>query len=137
MRLLYVVQRYGDTIAGGAEQHCREMAERMARRGHHVEVATTCAKSYVDWANAYEPGESVVGGVLIHRFRGGDDPAPYAGIATCYIEFGGATVARFDVNFLGGPSPSGVYAAPSLEQRSSKQEFGSSRRQRWFGSSVG
>ena len=38
MRLLYVVQRYGETIAGGAEQHCREMAERMARRGHHVEV---------------------------------------------------------------------------------------------------
>jgi glycosyltransferase involved in cell wall biosynthesis len=69
MRLLYVVQRYGDTIAGGAEQHCREMAERMARRGHQVEVATTCAQSYVDWANAYEPGESIVGGVLIHRFR--------------------------------------------------------------------
>ena len=31
MRILYVVQRYGETIAGGAEQHCREMAERMAR----------------------------------------------------------------------------------------------------------
>ena len=56
MRLLYVVQRYGETIAGGAEQHCREMAERMARRGHEVEVATTCAQSYVDWADAYEPG---------------------------------------------------------------------------------
>ena len=40
MRLLYVVQRYGETIAGGAEQHCREIAERMARarppgRGRH------------------------------------------------------------------------------------------------------
>jgi len=69
MRLLYVVQRYGDTIAGGAEQHCREMAERMARRGHHVEVATTCAQSYVDWADAYEPGRSTVGGVVVHRFR--------------------------------------------------------------------
>jgi glycosyltransferase involved in cell wall biosynthesis len=69
MRLLYVVQRYGDTIAGGAEQHCREMAERMARRGHHVEVATTCAQSYVDWADAYEPGRSIVGGVVVQRFR--------------------------------------------------------------------
>jgi glycosyltransferase involved in cell wall biosynthesis len=69
MRLLYVVQRYGDTIAGGAEQHCREMAERMARRGHDVEVATTCAQSYVDWADAYEPGRSIVGGVVVHRFR--------------------------------------------------------------------
>ena len=69
MRLLYVVQRYGETIAGGAEQHCREMAERMARRGHQVEVATTCAQSYVDWADAYEPGRSMIGGVLVHRFR--------------------------------------------------------------------
>jgi glycosyltransferase involved in cell wall biosynthesis len=68
MRLLYVVQRYGETIAGGAEQHCREMAERMARRGHHVEVATTCAQSYIDWANAYEPGRSTVGGVVVNRF---------------------------------------------------------------------
>jgi glycosyltransferase involved in cell wall biosynthesis len=69
MRLLYVVQRYGEMIAGGAEQHCREMAERMARRGHHVEVATTCAQSYVDWADAYEPGISTLNGVLVHRFR--------------------------------------------------------------------
>ncbi len=68
MRLLYVVQRYGETIAGGAEQHCREMAERMARRGHHVEVATTCAQSYIDWANAYEPGRSTIGGVVVNRF---------------------------------------------------------------------
>ena len=69
MRLLYVVQRYGATIAGGAEQHCREMAERMARRGHHVEVATTCAQSYIDWANAYEPGRSTIGGVVVNRFE--------------------------------------------------------------------
>ncbi|MDQ1455709.1 MAG: hypothetical protein QOH28_1329 [Actinomycetota bacterium] len=68
MRLLYVVQRYGETIAGGAEQHCREMAERMARRGHHVEVATTCAQSYIDWANEYEPGRSTIGGVVVNRF---------------------------------------------------------------------
>jgi glycosyltransferase involved in cell wall biosynthesis len=69
MRLLYVVQRYGDEIAGGAEQHCREVAERMAARGHHVEVATTCAKSYVDWADEYEPGLSVSNGVVVNRFR--------------------------------------------------------------------
>jgi glycosyltransferase involved in cell wall biosynthesis len=69
MRILYVVQRYGETIAGGAEQHCREIAERMARRGHQVEVATTCAQSYVDWADAYPPGRSSVNGVVVHRFR--------------------------------------------------------------------
>jgi glycosyltransferase involved in cell wall biosynthesis len=69
MRLLYVVQRYGETIAGGAEQYCREVAERMAARGHHVEVATTCARSYVDWADSYDPGQSESGGVTLHRFR--------------------------------------------------------------------
>ncbi|HTL83604.1 MAG TPA: glycosyltransferase family 4 protein [Acidimicrobiia bacterium] len=68
MRICYVVQRYGRLIAGGAEQHCREMAERMAARGHHVEVATTCAESYVDWANAFEPGTSEIAGVIVHRF---------------------------------------------------------------------
>ena len=37
-------------------------------RGHDVHVLTTCARSYVDWANAYEPGESIVNGVTVHRF---------------------------------------------------------------------
>jgi sulfide:quinone oxidoreductase len=74
-----------------------------------------------------------VADVLVHRIRGGDSPAAYAGIATCYIEFGGAEVAKFDVNFLGGPSPFGVFSEPSLELAASKREFGTTRRQRWFG----
>ena len=68
MRVCYVVQRYGLMIAGGAEQHCREMAERLAARGHEVEIATTCAASYVDWANAFEPGTTIENGVAVHRF---------------------------------------------------------------------
>ena len=68
MRLLYVVQRYGASIAGGAEQYCREVAERMTARGHDVQVATTCAESYVDWANAYPRGVSEVNGIPVHRF---------------------------------------------------------------------
>jgi len=67
VRLLFVVQRYGREIAGGAEQHCREFATRLAARGHTVEVVTTCARSYVDWANAYPPGASDVDGVTVHR----------------------------------------------------------------------
>ena len=59
MRLLFVVQRYGEDVAGGAEQHCREFAERLVGRGHDVEVLTTCASSYVDWANVYPPGLDV------------------------------------------------------------------------------
>jgi glycosyltransferase involved in cell wall biosynthesis len=68
VRVAYVVQRYGDTVAGGAEQHCRAMAERLARRGHEVHVATTCAQSYTDWANVHEPGVSTIDDVTVRRF---------------------------------------------------------------------
>ena len=44
-----------------------------------------------------------VADVLIHQLKGGAEPPPYPGVATCYVEFGGAEVAKFDVNFLGGP----------------------------------
>lgn len=74
-----------------------------------------------------------VAAVLIHRLQRGEEPPPYPGIATCYIEFGGAEVAKFDVNFLGGPTPFGVFAEPSLELAASKQQFGATRRRRWFG----
>ena len=68
MKILYVSMRYGEEIAGGAEQHCREMAERMVARGHEVEVATTCAQSYVDWANVFVAETTELHGVIVHRF---------------------------------------------------------------------
>jgi sulfide:quinone oxidoreductase len=71
--------------------------------------------------------------VLIHRFRGGAEPDAYAGRATCYIEFGGKEVAKFDADFLGGPTPTGAYSEPSLELAASKERFGATRRARWFG----
>lgn len=67
MRLLFVVQRYGMDVAGGAELHCRQFATRLAGRGHEVEVLTTCARSYLDWANEYPPGTAAVDGVAVHR----------------------------------------------------------------------
>ena len=67
MRLLFVVQRYGVEIFGGAEQASRMFATRLAARGHDVEVLTSCALSYVDWADHYPPGTSVLEGVTVHR----------------------------------------------------------------------
>lgn len=67
MRLLFVVQRYGTDVAGGAETFCRHFATRLARRGHGIEVLTSCATSYVDWADVFAPGSSEVEGVLVHR----------------------------------------------------------------------
>ncbi len=67
MRLAFVVQRYGTEVGGGAELHCRWLAERLASR-HHVEVFTTRAIDYIDWANAYPAGTAVVNGVPVNRF---------------------------------------------------------------------
>jgi glycosyltransferase involved in cell wall biosynthesis len=67
MRLLFVVQRYGTEVAGGAEAACREMASRLAGRGHQVDALTSCAQSYVDWANFYPEGTEILDGVTVHR----------------------------------------------------------------------
>ncbi len=66
MRLCFVIQRYGTDVAGGAELHCRWLAERLARR-HDVRVETTCARDYLEWRNHYPAGPDVVGGLPVRR----------------------------------------------------------------------
>lgn len=68
MKLAFVVQRYGLDIAGGAEYHCRLIAEHLARHAE-VEVLTTCASDYVTWANHYREGVEILDGVRVRRFR--------------------------------------------------------------------
>lgn len=68
MKLLYVIQRYGDRIVGGSESACREFAEHLSGRGHDVDVLTSCAHNYVDWADEYQPGTEEINGVTVHRF---------------------------------------------------------------------
>ncbi|MBI3050385.1 MAG: glycosyltransferase family 4 protein [Acidobacteria bacterium] len=67
MKLAFVVQRYGASIAGGSETHCRELAERLSPR-HDITVLTTCAKDYVTWANEFPPGPAAENGVPVLRF---------------------------------------------------------------------
>lgn len=67
MRLAFVIQRYGLEVNGGAELHCRWLAERLARR-HQVEVYATRALDYLEWRNHYPAGMEVVNGVPVHRF---------------------------------------------------------------------
>lgn len=69
MRVLFVVQRYGRDVAGGAERACREFATHLAARGRAVEALTTCALSYVDWANHYPAGTEDLDGVAVHRLN--------------------------------------------------------------------
>jgi glycosyltransferase involved in cell wall biosynthesis len=67
VRVAFVVQRYGTEVVGGAELHCRWIAERVAGR-HEVEVLTTTAADYLSWQNVLPPGESRVNGVTVRRF---------------------------------------------------------------------
>ena len=75
MKLLAVVQRYGEEVVGGSEGHARVMVERLARR-HDIEVATTTALDYWTWAQHFPAGDTAVNGVPVRRFpiASGRDP---------------------------------------------------------------
>jgi glycosyltransferase involved in cell wall biosynthesis len=68
VKIAVVVQRYGQTINGGAELHARYIAEHLARHAE-IEVLTTCATDYVTWRNELPPGSETVNGVSVRRFR--------------------------------------------------------------------
>ena len=67
LRVLMVVQRYGREISGGAEQLCRDFATKLVGRGHSVDVVTTRASNYVDWADEYPAGVEDIDGVKVTR----------------------------------------------------------------------
>jgi sulfide:quinone oxidoreductase len=74
----------------------------------------------------------VVAEAIVARRTGDKPPAGYDGRGSCYIEFGAGRVGRVDVDFLSGPKPTGAFTEPSAELVAEKQDFGSTRRARWF-----
>src|SRR4029077_13579055 len=79
-----------------------------------------------------ERAAKAVASALIAKVKGGS-ATEYDGFGTCYIEFGGGRIGKVEVDFFSGPKPTGTYHEPSHELREDKEEFGSSRRARWFG----
>jgi len=72
-----VVPRYGEDVVGGTEHWLRMLCEHLVTmRQWHVEVFTTCATSAATWHDELPPGDSVLGGVTVHRHRSvsGRDP---------------------------------------------------------------
>lgn len=80
-----------------------------------------------------EGAARVVARGLIAELRDGEQPGPYDGRGSCYIEFGTGRVGRVDIDFLSGPEKTGVFNAPSEALVAEKEQFGSSRAARWFG----
>jgi sulfide:quinone oxidoreductase len=80
-----------------------------------------------------EGAARVVAQSLIAQIERGEQPGEYEGLGSCYIEFGGGRVGRVDVDFMSGPKPTGTFHEPSEALVAQKQQFGASRRARWFG----
>lgn len=93
-----------------------------------------CADVGVPKAGVFAEGAArAVASALLARARGEGQEEPYGGRGSCYIEFGAGRVGRVDVDFLSGPTPTGVFQAPSVELVEEKRHFGASRAARWFG----
>jgi glycosyltransferase involved in cell wall biosynthesis len=65
-----VIPWFGPDLPGGAEQQAFQIATRLAKRGHKIEVLTTTNLSFEsDWAtNHYPAGVTEEFGLTIHRF---------------------------------------------------------------------
>jgi sulfide:quinone oxidoreductase len=85
-------------------------------------------------AGVFSEGQaSVAAEQILARMKGGLEPATYDGHGICYLEFGRDMVAKVAVTFLSGQAPVGDIEGPSTQIASDKEEFGTSRIQRWFG----
>lgn len=67
-KICFIVQRYGLEVNGGAELHCRQLAERMLTKYKEVHVLTSKAIDYMTWKDEYKADEEVINGVVVHRF---------------------------------------------------------------------
>ncbi len=80
-----------------------------------------------------ESAALVVADDIAASIAGEQPPAPYGGSGVCYAEFGDGLVGKVEVNFLGGPAAAAQRHDPSREFAAEKEEFGATRRARWFG----
>jgi glycosyltransferase involved in cell wall biosynthesis len=66
-RIAIVVQRFGTDVNGGAEQHARQLAERLSPL-YEVDVLTSCALDSHTWDMHYPVGAEQLDYCTIHRF---------------------------------------------------------------------
>jgi sulfide:quinone oxidoreductase len=87
-------------------------------------------------AGVFAEGQAKVAAAQISaQIRGADTDVSYDGRGVCYMEFGTGRIAKVDVTFMRGAAPAGQLYGPSEELMADKAAFGSSRAERWFGTS--
>jgi len=97
MKLAFVCPRYGENVVGGAEQLCKQLAEKFVNELNvDVDVITTCAEDYVTWKNVYNEGNSIINNVTIKRFK--TDFERTEKFHTLYQKILGLNPAEFDKN---------------------------------------
>jgi sulfide:quinone oxidoreductase len=85
-------------------------------------------------AGVFAEGQaSVVAAAIVARHGARQPSVEYDGHGQCYLEFGHDQVARVDVTFAAGHSPTGFFEGPSQELADHKVDFGTTRIRRWFG----
>ena len=105
----------------------------LATRHPNVYACGDVATVGVPKAGVFAEGAArVIAASLVAALRDQTSDAGYEGRGSCYIEFGAGQVGRVDVDFLSGPKPTGVFQPPSEALVAEKENFGSSRRARWF-----
>ncbi|HUR85581.1 MAG TPA: FAD/NAD(P)-binding oxidoreductase [Solirubrobacteraceae bacterium] len=80
-----------------------------------------------------ESAALVVADDIAASISGAQAPAPFGGSGVCYAEFGEGLVSKVEVSFLTGPAPAARRYEPASEYAAEKEEFGATRRARWFG----
>lgn len=66
-KICFVVGLYGEEVNGGAEKHCKMLAEQASKR-YEVEVLTSTTNDYKTFTPFYPEGITQLNGVTIRRF---------------------------------------------------------------------
>ncbi len=76
MRVGIVVQRWHETVVGGAESHAWQWAN-LLHHAYKVDLLTTTALDASTWANALPAGKETRGGITVIRFNVDQGRTPY------------------------------------------------------------
>lgn len=68
-RVAFVVQRFGESIVGGAEAHARQVATRLVDHAS-IEVFTSCATDHLTWRDELDGRTERDGDLVVRRFPG-------------------------------------------------------------------